>query len=81
MSHKYDKDTPKVVFSLNEIGNKCVLCDMIFKNEANLKTHDKRCHMKKGSDDKYFCHYCSKTFSDKGSLVEHIKNQHKKYCV
>ena len=81
VSHKYDKDTPKSVFSLNEIENKCVLCDKNFKSEANLKTHDKRCHMKKGSDNEYCCQYCSKTFSDKGSLVEHITNQHKKCCV
>ena len=57
------------------------MCDKNFKSEANLKTHDKRCHMKKGSDNEYCCQYCSKTFSDKGSLIQHITNQHKKCGV
>ena len=81
VSFNYDKDTPKGVFSLKEIENKCVLCDKTFKSEANLKTHDKRCQMKKGSDNEYCCQYCSKTFLYKGSLIQHITNQRKKYGV
>ena len=37
--------------------------------------------MKNGSDNEYCCQYCSKTFSDKGSLIQHIANQHKKCGV
>ena len=61
MSHNYDKNTPKGVCTLNEIEIKCVLCEKSFKSEASLNTHDKRCHMMKGSETKYCCPSCSNT--------------------
>ena len=79
--HNNDKNTPKGAGILNKIELKCVLCEKIFKTEATLKTYDKRCHMKKGSDTEYCCQYCSKIFPAKIQMVEHITNQHKKCCV
>ena len=81
MFHNIDKNTPKGVCTVQKTEIKWVLYEQNFKSEANLKTHDKRCHMKKGSETEYCCQYCSKTFSVKVQFKEHVTNQHKKCCV
>ena len=47
-------------------------------NKNNLKTHDKRYHMKQGTENVYSCKYCTQTYLDKVKLVAHITTHHNK---
>ena len=47
-----DKAIPKGD-SLNIVETECTMCKKKFKNETNLKTHDLRYHIKKGTENVY----------------------------
>ena len=57
ISSHSDKKYPEGGISLNVKEVACVLCKKNHKSETNLKTHDKRYHMKKGSDTEYCFQY------------------------
>ena len=80
ISSNDDKAIPKGD-SLNIVETECTMCKKKFKNENNLKTHDLRYHIKKGTENVYSCKYFAQTFSNKGELVGHITSYHKKCNV
>ena len=62
-----------------------IRCDMClpvthFSSFDILEQHNLKFHMKKEKDGKlrYKCNYCSKTFTDRHQLSDHISQQHKK---
>ena len=80
ISSNDDKAIPKGD-SLNIVETECTMCKKKFKNENNLKTHDLRYHIKKGTENVYSCKYCAQTFSNKVELVGHITSYHKKCYI
>ena len=58
--------------SLGDTGLKCTICYSIFKTKRNLKRHIDAVHESKKP---FKRNVCDARFSQKGSLIEHVKEK------
>ena len=54
----------------------CALCDLVFCNNSQLKSHSDSVH----ESDEYKCEICEKEFTSKFGLTYHIKSRVKSFC-